>query len=117
MEFKPERFLSATPDPDPRAWTFGYGRRVCPGRRIADIALIVTIAQSLSVLSISKPVENGKVVEPEVEFLAGVVSHPKPYKADIKLRSEKHRQMLEEAERKWPFQKSDKEELLEVRWS
>lgn len=30
--FNPERFLSANPEPDPRKWVFGFGRRVCPGK-------------------------------------------------------------------------------------
>jgi cytochrome P450 len=79
MAFQPERFIQTpthTPEPDPRLWTFGYGRRICPGRYIADNALFTTIAQSLAVFNIEKPVENGKTVEPKVGFEPGVVSHP-----------------------------------------
>ncbi len=72
MEFRPERFITH-PDhkaePDPRTYTFGYGRRVCPGRYVADNALFVTIAQSLAVFKIEKPVDaSGKVIEPETKF-------------------------------------------------
>lgn len=31
MKFSPERFLSQKPQPDPRKYVFGFGRRVCPG--------------------------------------------------------------------------------------
>lgn len=27
MEFKPERYLGPTPEPDPRTYCFGFGRR------------------------------------------------------------------------------------------
>lgn len=43
---------------------------------MADNALFITIAQALAVFKIEKLVENGKVVEPEIAFEAGVVSHP-----------------------------------------
>jgi cytochrome P450 len=83
MTFHPERYIT-TPthdaEPDPRTWTFGYGRRVCPGRYVADNALFATIAQSLAVFNIEKPVENGKTVEPRIEFEPGVVSQPLPYR-------------------------------------
>lgn len=82
MTFCPERFLS-TPthkaEPDRRTWTFGYSRRVCPGRYVADNALFITIAQSLTVFNVSKLVENGKKVEPAIEFEPGSISYPIPY--------------------------------------
>jgi hypothetical protein len=119
MEFKPERFIT-TPthaaQPDPRTWTFGYGRRVCPGRYVADNALFLTIAQSLAVFKIEKLVEGGKVVEPEARFEPGVVSHPVPYRTSITPRSEEHRQRIVAAEKEYPFEKSDAEALKTVEW-
>ncbi|KAF2743711.1 cytochrome P450 [Sporormia fimetaria CBS 119925] len=115
-EFNPERFLGDTPQPDPRQWAFGYGRRVCPGRHIADNALLITVAQVLSVFSISKPTKDGKVIEPEVKFQAGVVTHPHPYQVDIRTRSPQHERIIREAEKQWPWAKSDREDLLSVRW-
>jgi cytochrome P450 len=53
MEFRPERYMGNDPAPDPRIYTFGFGRRVCPGRYVADNALFITIAQVLSVFDIS----------------------------------------------------------------
>lgn len=119
MSFRPERFIDTAThkaEPDPRAWTFGYGRRVCPGRYVADNALFLTIAQSLAVFKIEKPVKNGKVVEPELKFEPGVVSHPVPYEAKITPRSEKHRQMIVAAEKEYPWQESDAEALKTVDW-
>ncbi|KAH6507448.1 hypothetical protein HBI56_151160 [Parastagonospora nodorum] len=82
MEFKPERYMGNDPAPDPRIYTFGFGRRVCPGRYVADNALFITIAQVLSVFNIST-VEGE---EPAVKFEPGVVSHPVPYKCRITVR-------------------------------
>jgi cytochrome P450 len=119
MSFRPERFID-TPthkaEPDPRTWTFGYGRRVCPGRYVADNALFITIAQSLAVFKIEKLVENGKVVEPEMKFEPGVVSHPVPYRTSIVPRSEKHRERIRQAEKEYPWQESDVEAMKTVKW-
>lgn len=70
--FRPERFIE-TPkheaEPDPRTYTFGFGRRVCPGKLLADNALFVTVAQTLAVFDVEKPVDgNGRVVEPKAKF-------------------------------------------------
>ncbi|KAF1813984.1 cytochrome P450 [Eremomyces bilateralis CBS 781.70] len=119
MTFFPERFLD-TPthkaEPDPRTWTFGYGRRVCPGRYIADNALFLTIAQSLAVFKIKKLVENGKTVEPELKFEPGIVSHPIPYRTSINPRSDMHTKLIRAAEKEYPWEKSDAKALETVKW-
>ncbi|KAF1943820.1 cytochrome P450 [Clathrospora elynae] len=118
MVFRPERYFS-TPthaaEPDPRTWTFGYGRRVCPGRYVADNALFTTIAQSLAVFNIEKPVENGETIEPKIEFEPGTVSHPVPYRLSIKPRSESHRGLIRKAEEMYPWEKSDAKALENLR--
>jgi cytochrome P450 len=119
MEFRPERFIETAThkaEPDPRTWTFGYGRRVCPGRYVADNALFLTIAQSLSVFKIEKLVENGKVIEPELKFEPGVVSHPVPYRTNITPRSEEHKQRILKAEKDYPFEESDAKALKNMKW-
>ncbi|KAF2787590.1 cytochrome P450 [Melanomma pulvis-pyrius CBS 109.77] len=119
MTFLPERHLDTAThkaEPDPRNWIFGYGRRVCPGRYVADNALFITIAQSLAVFKIEKLVENGKTVEPEIKFEPGVVSHPVPYRTSIKPRSEKHAQLIRAAEKEYPWEESDAKALETVKW-
>lgn len=114
MTFSPERYITTpthTVEPDPRAWTFGYGRRVCPGRYIADNALFTTIAQSLAVFDIKKLVENGKIVEPKIEFECGIVSHPAPYRLSIQPRDEERRELIKKAEELYPWDKSDASSL------
>jgi cytochrome P450 len=55
--FKPERFLN--PDgnllDDPvLTSSFGYGKRICPGRHLADATLFITVASVLSVFNIER---------------------------------------------------------------
>lgn len=119
MDFRPERYFD-TPthaaEPDPRNHSFGYGRRVCPGRFVADNALFITMAQSLAVFDIAKPVDgNGKTVEPEAKFQPGLIAHPVPYKASVKPRSEKHAELIRGAEKQYPWEKSDAKALKSVR--
>ncbi|CAE7022126.1 hypothetical protein P3342_004979 [Pyrenophora teres f. teres] len=118
MTFRPERYIttpSHTAEPDPRTWTFGYGRRVCPGRYVADNALYTTIAQSLAVFNVEKPVENGKTVEPKVAFEPGLVSHPVPYRVSIKPRSRECEMLVRQAEEMFPWGESDAPELEGLR--
>ncbi|KAJ3474624.1 hypothetical protein NLI96_g12357 [Meripilus lineatus] len=95
--FKPERFL-AKPDgsgePLPRA-TFGFGRRICPGRHLAVSELWIAIASILAVFDIL-PVQDdqGNDVLPKEEFHHGLTSHPKPFQCRIRPRSHKTREAV-----------------------
>jgi hypothetical protein len=60
MTFRPERYITTLTHDAISIWTFGCGCGVCPGRYVADNALLATIAQSLAVFNIEKPIENGK---------------------------------------------------------
>ncbi|QKD59379.2 cytochrome P450 [Fusarium oxysporum Fo47] len=107
MRFNPERFLSTDgnqPEQDPHMYTFGFGRRVCPGRVLADNALFLNIAQSLAVLHIRKD-ENG--AQPELLFTPGMISHPEPFKAAITPRSPHHEQLIRSLEQEYPWEQSD----------
>ncbi|KAJ5297431.1 hypothetical protein N7508_007680 [Penicillium antarcticum] len=86
MEFQPDRFLGEYPAPDPKVIAFGFGRRVCPGRFLADKTVFLTVAQSLAVFDISKPVQSGVGVTTP-HFDPGVISHPSPFQCEIKPRT------------------------------
>lgn len=116
MEFRPERYLTNPPAPDPRTWIFGFGRRICPGRFVADNALFITMAQTLAVFNIEKAVEGGKTVEPKVEFEPGMISHPLPFRTAVKPRSEAHAELIRAAEKEYPWEQSDAKALETVRW-
>ncbi|KAJ7251396.1 cytochrome P450 [Mycena rebaudengoi] len=89
--FNPDRFMingqlnPAVRDPE---IAFGFGRRVCPGRHMAQSTLWVTIASLLAVFDINKAIgEDGKVLEPSYEYHSSVVAMPLPFKCSIKPRS------------------------------
>ncbi|KAF9738883.1 hypothetical protein PMIN02_001195 [Paraphaeosphaeria minitans] len=119
MAFRPERFITTAThkaETDPRTFIFGYGRRICPGRYVADNAVFITIAQSLAVFEVRKAVEGGREVEPKVEFEPGAISHPMPFKCDIRPRSGEHERLVREAEREYPWEESDAKELENIKW-
>ncbi|KAJ7229088.1 cytochrome P450 [Mycena pura] len=82
--FDPTRFLGDNPEPDPRDYAFGFGRRICPGQHLAEHSIWIQMVLSLLTMNISKAVDaDGRVVEPEVAFTSGAVSHVKPFKCQI----------------------------------
>jgi cytochrome P450 len=119
MVFRPERFLETPthkPEPDPRNFIFGYGRRICPGRYVADNALFITIAQTLAVFNIGKFVNaKGQIVEPEARFEPGAISHSVPYRCSVKPRSEAHAHLIKSAEQEYPWEESDAKELENIK--
>ena len=55
--FKPERFINfdGSLRDDPVLTTlFGFGKRICPGRHLADVTIFIVIASLLSVFNIEK---------------------------------------------------------------
>jgi len=95
-EFKPERFLGKEPEADPRTICFGFGRRICPGLHLADASVWISVAMSLAVFDVSKIVENGVEITPEIDPSTGTISHPKPFKCSIKPRSAKALELIQQ---------------------
>ncbi|TFK69827.1 cytochrome P450 [Pluteus cervinus] len=100
--FKPERFLTQDRDaldpsvPDPEM-AFGFGRRLCAGRFVAFASVLISGASLLHCFDIRKAKdENGKEIVPEVEYTTGLLSFPKPFECDFKVRSEKMRLLVQE---------------------
>ncbi|KAF9445158.1 cytochrome P450 [Macrolepiota fuliginosa MF-IS2] len=90
---RPERFLKdgklhvSGRDPSPLA--FGFGRRVCQGRHIAESIMLRVAASVLSLFDITKAVDDdGNVIEPTCEYTTGHSRQPVPFKCSIKPRSE-----------------------------
>ncbi|KAI1132575.1 cytochrome P450 [Nemania abortiva] len=118
--FKPERFLAVEgreAEPDPEKFVFGFGRRLCPGRFIAQDGLFLHVAQSLAVFSIEKPhdVEDEHGFQHELMFQEGAVSHPVPYKVTIRPRSFQHEKMIRALEETYPWQQSDTKVLEKMK--
>ncbi|KAI0715642.1 O-methylsterigmatocystin oxidoreductase [Cerioporus squamosus] len=90
-EFRPERFIrDGQLDPsvqDPATIVFGFGRRICPGRHFADIALFINIAALLHVFDITPPLdENGNQIKIEPSMTDCMVAYPEDSRCTIKPR-------------------------------
>jgi cytochrome P450 len=113
MEFQPERFLGEHPAPDPNTLAFGFGRRVCPGRFLADKTVFLSVAQSLAVFDINKPRQDGvEVTTPR--FDPGVISHPAPFQCEIKARTPELEALILSVEQDHPWEESGAADLQKV---
>uniref|UniRef100_A0A8H7NBU0 O-methylsterigmatocystin oxidoreductase n=1 Tax=Bionectria ochroleuca TaxID=29856 RepID=A0A8H7NBU0_BIOOC len=111
--FNPERFLAPYNEPDPKEYVFGIGRRICPGKTFADANIWLTIAQTIAVFDVLKAVdEHGVPVEPIVQPITELVTHPAKFPFQIKPRSQKHKEMIRRIAQPSASEKSDLE-LLE----
>lgn len=104
-KFDPERFLSRpkrttermVPEfgphdsfspSDPLSVTFGYGRRVCPGRYMADAQIWISVACILAAFDIGCGTTDTKTtkVKPKARFSSGFIRYPLPYAFEIRPR-------------------------------
>ncbi|KAG9317635.1 cytochrome P450 [Chiua virens] len=98
-EFNPERFLARDgkeAELDPRSICFGFGRRICPGMHLADASVWISTAMSVAALDVSKIVENGVEITPDVDPSTGTISHPKEFECAIKPRSAKALELIQQ---------------------
>ncbi|KAB8273824.1 cytochrome P450 [Aspergillus minisclerotigenes] len=101
MSFKPERFLASDghpPERDPHTLVFGFGRRICPGRPLADFNNFLTIARSLAVFQVQKATKDGKEIDPIVDYQEGIVGHLSPFEVSIRPRSAEHEALIRSIE-------------------
>ncbi|KAJ6508464.1 cytochrome P450-like protein, partial [Mycena sanguinolenta] len=90
-KFDPENFLNADGqlNADDHTLAFGFGRRICIGRHAADATVWATIVSVLSTFDIAQAKDdNGNMIEIELAFSDGLVSHPKPFKCEISPRND-----------------------------
>jgi hypothetical protein len=111
MTFNPSRFLGHTPEPDPRNYVFGFGRRICPGRVLADSNIFLTIAQTLAAFRIGKMVREGKEVPIRSQYTPGTISHPLPFEVSIELRDQGYEGVIRSIEERFPRDRNDAEAL------
>jgi cytochrome P450 len=106
--FDPTRYLDdnltaaesmAQPDAELRDhFTFGAGRRNCPGVHIAHNSLFINIARIFWAFDISKSVDaNGNVVEPSTAAEPGFLLTPAKFLCHFEPRSKKHAEIVETA--------------------
>ncbi|KAJ7612691.1 cytochrome P450 [Roridomyces roridus] len=95
MLFNPERFLASEgkdPELDPSELIFGFGRRICPGRVLAEASVWITIVMALAVFDISRHPDGEGI---DVDVTTGTVSLPTRFKCSIKPRSAKAAQLIQ----------------------
>ncbi|KAE9396842.1 cytochrome P450 1 [Gymnopus androsaceus JB14] len=86
-DFLPERFLDTPTGPFTNIGdihAFGFGRRVCVGRYMADNAVWLSIASVLATLNLTKPKDKeGNEIDISEEFSHCFARYPKPYQCTI----------------------------------
>jgi len=96
--FAPERHLgSETKTIDPRTYSFGFGRRVCPGQRLGENSVFIIIASLVACFDFLPPLDSeGHEIPLEPKFGESLVSYPEPFLCQIKLREPSKRTVIEE---------------------
>nr|BAK09431.1 cytochrome P450 [Postia placenta] len=87
--FVPERFLGKSAPIHSSEYVYGFGRRICPGRHMADNAIFLIVANILALFDIRPQGDavNGKASLENVEFQRRLVSGPEKFQCSIRPRS------------------------------
>ncbi|KAK0199220.1 cytochrome P450 [Desarmillaria ectypa] len=95
--FDPTRFLGHSSQLDPRELVFGFGRRACPGRFLAEASVFLTMARNLAVFNITNAVDmDGVPLKVHPVQLTGAISDTPAFKCTIQPRSEKAMSLINE---------------------
>lgn len=115
--FRPERFLGENPEMDPSDICFGFGRRTCPGRELADSDIFLSVAISLAAFVIEKT-SGGRFTEDEssLSFTPGIICHPVQFECEAKFRSAKSAGLVNAVEYEHPWETSDAAFLEGLEW-
>lgn len=75
--FLPERFLEMDQSDgtilDPRTYTFGFGRRICPGKELAEESIFILISRIIATMNISRAKdEKGRDIVPSFDITSGL---------------------------------------------
>lgn len=85
-EFKPERFLreDGSLTSDTMSMIFGWGRRICPGRHVAEASAWIAIVNFLAFFSAHKALdEHGMDIPIVPKFSTGFTIHPETFPCRI----------------------------------
>ncbi|KAJ6621897.1 cytochrome P450 [Mycena sp. CBHHK59/15] len=98
-KFNPERFLDVDGqlNGSDNILTFGFGRRACVGRHVADATVWAAVVSVLSTFNIATAKDaTGKDIDIDPAYSDGLVSHPLPFKCSITPRSDVAKKLVEE---------------------
>ncbi|KZS89233.1 cytochrome P450 [Sistotremastrum niveocremeum HHB9708] len=95
--FLPDRYLDPqNPQTDPRSMIFGFGRRICPGKDLADEISLLTIAMTLATCDIRAKVDGeGRYIMPTPDFAPGLICQLRQWEYTVSPRSEKHLALIQ----------------------
>ncbi|OCH96215.1 cytochrome P450 [Obba rivulosa] len=101
--YNPDRFMKdgrLNPDVrDPATAAFGFGRRICPGRFMAQESMWITIANVLATFTIKKAIGlDDKPITPPVDYYRGFLCYPKPFPCSIEVRSKEHQSLIRDTQ-------------------
>jgi hypothetical protein len=86
-------------------FSYGAGRRVCPGVHVAERSLFINISRVLWGFNLAKKIrKDGKVVEVTEKMAPGFFSVPENFECDIRPRSDKHAELMR---REWKKAESE----------
>ena len=90
--FEPDRFLDPQVPPSP---VFGWGRRRCPGIRIAEDTLFIVIASVLSTFDVTGATRTGSnnPLSPP-KLVSSLLLRPDVFQLTLLPRSEKHKSLV-----------------------
>ncbi|KAL3485851.1 cytochrome P450 [Aspergillus germanicus] len=106
-KFEPERYLNSPlsaaeyiniADPYARDhFTYGAGRRVCPGVHVAERSLYINIARTVWGFNVQKRKgPGGQMLEPTTSMVRGFLSIPNLFPCEITPRSDNHARLIKE---------------------
>lgn len=96
--FMPERFIQedGTLSDDLGQQQFGFGRRVCVGKFLAEASIWIAMVSILTVFDVKKAVDEfGSEIDVTPQYTPGVIIHPKPFPFSISPRSQKAAAMVQ----------------------
>jgi hypothetical protein len=98
--FNPSRYLTSDGvlNPsirDPRTACFGFGRRICPGRYIADASLFAILSTLLATIDIVRARDgSGKEIVPKVDMTSEIISNAESFPWRVQRRSRHAEELL-----------------------
>lgn len=106
--FDPSRWLASSAS-DLRYHAFGYGRRICPGRHIAENSVFLNMAKIMWGFDIMPSNDGAAAVDPDKSWTTGFLTKPLPFTAKFKVRSKQHEAVIQQ---EWEKCEKDVDVLL-----
>ncbi|KAJ4490283.1 cytochrome P450 1, partial [Lentinula aciculospora] len=93
-KFMPSHFIDSTNTIND-IYAYGFGRRVCAGRYMADNTIWLTIASVLATFTLGKAKdEKGNEIDIPGEYTNQFLRHPKPYRSSITPRNQRAKDLI-----------------------